>query len=184
MRPNRLRRYLLGVSEPTHPSPFLMSALEQLRRLWAHASWADTAFVAALQQLASVPPEVLREYAHILGAEEVWLSRLESRPSTTAVWPELTLPQVAALAREVRAGYERYLAGLSETEIGRDIAYTNSAGQSFTTGISDILLHVALHGQYHRGKVNVLLRQSALSPGPADFVSFVRGVPAARRSAL
>jgi uncharacterized damage-inducible protein DinB len=156
-----------------------MSALEHLRRLWAHASWADSAFVAELQRLPSVPLEVLREYAHILGAEEVWLSRLEARPSRTAVWPELTLPELTALAGEVRTGYERYLARVSESETGCDIAYTNSAGQAFTTTISDILLHVAMHGQYHRGKVNVLLRQSGLTPVPADFISFARGVPAA-----
>jgi uncharacterized damage-inducible protein DinB len=36
-----------------------------------------------------------------------------------------------------------------------------------------------LHGQYHRGKINLLLRQAGLAPAPVDFISFVRGVPAA-----
>jgi uncharacterized damage-inducible protein DinB len=156
-----------------------MSALEQLRRLWAHARWADITFIAELERLPSVPPVVLREYAHILGAEEVWLARLESRRSRVPVWPDLALPEIVELARETRAGYDHYLAESMEAELGRGIAYTNSAGQAFTTSVSDILLHVVLHGQYHRGKVNVLLRQAALSPVPADFIGFVRGVPAA-----
>ena len=29
---------------------------------------------------------------------------------------------------------------------------------TFTTPLGEILLHVALHGQYHRGKINLLLR--------------------------
>ncbi|MDB4891665.1 MAG: damage-inducible protein DinB [Gemmatimonadetes bacterium] len=156
-----------------------MPLIEQLRRLWAHAAWADQAFLAELERLSAVPPIVLREYAHILGAEEVWLARLEMRPSRTQVWPELTLPAVAELARDTREGYERYLAKLSEPDLDQSVAYRNSAGQEFTTSIVDILFQVVLHGQYHRGKVNVHLRQAELSPVPADFIAFVRGTPAA-----
>lgn len=156
-----------------------MSALDHLRRLWAHAAWADAAVLAELERLPAVPPLVLREYAHLIGAEEVWLARLESRPSKAAVWPDLPLPAVAELARGTRAGYQSYLATRTEKEIARDVAYTNTAGQAFSTSIDDILTHVVLHGQYHRGKVNVLLRQEGLSPVPADFIAYVRGVPAA-----
>jgi uncharacterized damage-inducible protein DinB len=66
--------------------------------------------------------------------------------------------------------------------VTRGIGYTNSAGRSFVTPVGDILLHVALHGQYHRGKVNLLLRQAELEPAPVDFIGFVRGVPAATAS--
>ena len=156
-----------------------MTGLEQLRRLWAHAEWADAALLAALGRQHHVPAEALREYAHVLGAEEVWLSRLESRPARAAVWPEPGLARAAELAGSVRAGYSAYLASLAEADLPRGIAYVNSAGLGFTTPVADILLHVALHGQYHRGKVNLLLRHAGLDPGPVDFIGFVRGVPAA-----
>jgi uncharacterized damage-inducible protein DinB len=55
----------------------------------------------------------------------------------------------------------------------------NSAGQSFETPVSDMLLQVALHGQYHRGKINLMLRQAHLPPTPTDYIAFARGVPAA-----
>ena len=42
-----------------------------------------------------------------------------------------------------------------------------------------MLLQVALHGQYHRGKINLMLRQAGLPPTPTDYISFARGVPAA-----
>jgi len=59
------------------------------------------------------------------------------------------------------------------------VTYTNSAKREFSTALGDILVHVALHGQYHRGKVNLLLRENGLEPVPADFIAFVRGAPAA-----
>lgn len=156
-----------------------MTALEQLRRLWAHAEWADGLLLAALEQQPNPPAEALREYAHILGAEETWLSRLEGRAARAAVWPEPTPEAVGALARSVRAGYGAYLTSLAESQLDRGVAYVNSAGLAFTTPAVDILLQVMLHGQYHRGKINLLLRQAGLAPAPVDFISFVRGVPAA-----
>ena len=57
--------------------------------------------------------------------------------------------------------------------------YVNSAGQSFETPVSDMLLQVFLHGQYHRGKVNLMLREGGLPPVPTDYISWARGVPAA-----
>jgi uncharacterized damage-inducible protein DinB len=47
--------------------------------------------------------------------------------------------------------------------------------------VDDILLHVALHGSYHRGQVALLVREAANKPAPTDYIGFVRGVPAATR---
>ena len=161
-----------------------MNAVEQLRRLWAHAGWADTALRSALERAAGAPPVAVREYAHVLGVEEVWLSRLEQRPAATAVWPELAVAELAGLARTVQAGYTAYFDRLAESDLDRGVPYTNSAGLSFTTPVGDILLQVMLHGQYHRGKVNLLLREAGFAPAPVDFISFVRGVPAATTAGI
>lgn len=156
-----------------------MSSLIQIRRLWDHAAWADVALLTALESVVVPPPPAVREYAHVLGAEEVWLSRLQARASRTTVWPELTRDEAARLGRQLRADYEAHLATLTDDALDEPVTYTNSAGRTFSTPAGDILLHVALHGQYHRGKVNLLLRQAGIEPAPVDFIGFVRGVPAA-----
>ncbi|HEY0995581.1 MAG TPA: DinB family protein [Gemmatimonadaceae bacterium] len=156
-----------------------MSSLIQIRRLWDHAAWTDVALLSALESVAEPPAQALREYAHVLGAEETWLSRLQGRASRAAVWPELTRAGAAQLGRELRAGYEAHLASLTDEALDLAVTYTNSAGRTFSTPAGDILLHVVLHGQYHRGKVNLLLRQAGMEPAPVDFIGFVRGVPAA-----
>lgn len=120
-----------------------------------------------------------REYAHVLGAQSVWLARLEQRPSTVAVWPTLAIEEADALRREVASGYERFINTLDAEALDQSVEYTNSAGQTFRTPICDILQHVTLHGQYHRGKINLLIRQGGAEPAPTDFISYVRGVPAA-----
>jgi uncharacterized protein len=157
----------------------MITAVDSIRALFKHLAWSDIRMLEALQNASHVPDEALRELAHIVGAEEVWLARIEQRPSRCVVWPPLTLEQVASLGTSVRQGYDKLLRELPPERITQDVSYTNSAGQAFITPTGDILLHVALHGQYHRGKVNVLLRQAGLEPAPADYISFVRGVPAA-----
>jgi uncharacterized damage-inducible protein DinB len=83
-------------------------------------------------------------------------------------------------ARRVHDGWERVLAGCVGEALAREVTYTNTAGETFTTPLVDILLHVALHGQYHRGKVNASLRAAGEAPAPSDYIFWVRGVPAAR----
>jgi len=158
-----------------------VDAAEQVRRLWRHGAWADAALLAALRDVAHTPDvaPAWREYAHVLGAQEVWLSRLEQRPARAAVWPTLTPAEAEALAEELQAGYAAYVAALDGPALDRLVPYTNSAGQSFVTAAGDIQLHAAHHGQYHRGKVNVLLRQAGLEPVPTDYIAYVRGAPAA-----
>lgn len=156
-----------------------MTAIDHIRRLFDHLTWADGRLLEALRRSDGEPESALREFAHVIGSQETWLSRIQERPAGTAVWPDDDVESVARLAAKTHAAYRGWLDGLTDEDLGREVAYTNSAGQSFTNSVGDILWHVVLHAQYHRGKVNVLLRQSRREPAPVDFIAFVRGVPAA-----
>jgi uncharacterized damage-inducible protein DinB len=159
-----------------------MEAIEYLQRLADQCLAADAALAESLRADAAVPSLVVREYAHILGAEETWLARLEGRTARAAIWPSGSLPEVLKLRKTVAESYRAYFAALRDADLERMVSYRNSAGIAFSTSIGDILFHVMLHGQYHRGKVNLLLRQSGLPPVPTDYIAFVRGVPAATQA--
>lgn len=150
----------------------------QIERLFDHLAWADAELARAVRA-AGAPANAIREYAHMAGAEEVWLSRIERRPSTVAVWPELDATQAAELARRTATGFKQLIHTLGDFALDAAVSYTNTAGKTFATPLGDILIHVAMHGQYHRGKVNQMLREAGANPAPVDFIGFVRGVPAA-----
>jgi uncharacterized damage-inducible protein DinB len=154
-------------------------AIELIRRLWSHAEWADELVRVALPSRTEAPT-AWREYLHVLGAEAVWLARLEGRKPLVPVWPELDAAGGDALRDQVRSGYDAYLARLDDAELARVVTYTTSDGREFRSAVGDMLLQVALHGQYHRGKVNILLRQDGFEPAPVDWIAYVRGSPAAR----
>lgn len=156
-----------------------MSALALIRQLWQHKAWADAELERGLGTAGDTHTAAWREYAHMLGADEVWLSRIQARTPRAPVWPDIPNADVLALCETIRHDYHALLAELGEQDVQRVISYCNSHGQPFDTPLGDILVHVALHAQYHRGKVNLLLRQQQAEPAPGDFISFVRGVPAA-----
>lgn len=155
---------------------------EHLRRLMDHLAWADE---RALSALRAAPPDAAGDartlFAHILGAEHVWLSRLEGRAPRVPVWPTLSLDQCAELARENRDAFDGYVAGLDPDDLSRRVAYRNSAGNAFEDTVEDILLHVALHGSYHRGQIARSLRAGGAVPQVTDYIGFIRGAPAATR---
>ncbi len=153
--------------------------LTELRHLQEHMAWADDAMLGVLASAPSLPGEAARELAHVLGAEENWLARLESRAPRAAIWPDVGAPNLRQLAEDVHTGFAQYLDGLTEADLHRMVSYTNSAGILFETSVRDILHQVFLHAQYHRGKVNLLLRQAGLAPAPVDYIAYVRGFPTA-----
>jgi len=153
--------------------------LTELRHLRDHLAWADAALLEALSGATPLPAEAAREFAHVLGSEEAWLARMEHRAPRTPIWPDLSMSELQQLAQDVQLGYAQHLDALTEADVHRIVTYQNSAGISFETTVRDILHHVFLHAQYHRGKVNLLLRQAGSAPAAVDYIGFIRGFPAA-----
>lgn len=158
----------------THTQPFDPT----LQRALDHMFWADGLVLGALLHAGnSAPGASVTLYAHILGAEIIWLDRIQEVPQSSEVWPDPDLRWCSQQAPLIRQRVQTVLDGAASA---REVSYTNSAGQAFRTPVSDILLHVALHGAYHRGQVARVLREEGLEPAPTDYIAYVRGVAAAR----
>ena len=159
--------------EPTRSRTIVVEAI---RRLVEHMFWADRRVLELLEDLgAARSAEALRLYAHVLAAERVWLLRMEGHDaSAQPIWPDWTLEQVEDAAVSVRAEYERLLEGLTDEALERTVEYTNSRGIPFRTRIADILLHVAMHGSYHRGQIAATVRRAGSEPVNTDYITYVR----------
>lgn len=152
-----------------------------LRKLIEHLRWADVLILEALYRTASPPADAVEIYGHIVGAEHVWLARIHQREAQVAVWPSVDLGACATLAKENAAELEALVNDSNADLLASSVRYRNSADVEFETAVEDIILHVAMHGQYHRAQVNLLLRQAGLQPAPVDYIAFIRGAPAATR---
>lgn len=157
--------------------------MRHLTQLIAHLAWADDRVLAALRSATEPDPSCLEVFAHVLAAEHVWLARLQGKSPRHPVWPALSLEECAGLVQANQRELTAYVAALGPSDLTRGITYKNSAGQEFTSILEDILLHVCLHGSYHRGQIAWALRRGGGVPMPTDYIAFTRGAPAATRDA-
>ena len=148
-------------------------------KVFEHMKWADGRVLESLRAAHSVLKRDQDLYAHILGSEHVWVSRINSTAAKFPVWPTLTLDEAEQLAAENAAAYQKLASELTSERAGRAITYRNSAGDEYTSTLEDILTHVALHGAYHRGQIAASVRAAGDTPIPTDYIAFARGAPAA-----
>ena len=143
-----------------------------LESLFSHMWWAHDALFTELRR---VPPdaETLRLFAHVVAAEHLWLSRIDATKARVAVWPTLSLDEIAGLEAENRARFRELLRRRDDTRQQR-VRYRNSAGNEFDNNVGEILAHVALHGHYHRGQVARVMRAEGREPVYTDYIGFVR----------
>lgn len=143
-----------------------------LAQLYEHNWWAHDALLNELRRQAP-DPDTLRLFAHVVAAEHLWLSRIDMVKPRVAVWPSLSLDELAALESDNRRRIRELLLRPDDSRV-RTIRYRNSAGNEFENTVGDILAHVAMHGHYHRGQIARTMRAAGRDPVYTDFIGFVR----------
>lgn len=148
--------------------------METIQKMFEHLNWANQRILEALQNV-EVKDQPISLFSHILNAEQVWVTRLQGMDSSQMpIWSDGDISVCAKLIKQNEEHFKTYLAGIAKTDLDNVISYTNSRGKEFTTSIRDILTHLALHGQYHRGQINSLLRAGGIEPVSIDYITFVR----------
>nr|WP_245247314.1 MULTISPECIES: DinB family protein [unclassified Paenibacillus] len=140
-----------------------------------HLYWANHRILSKLDSLDSLEMEISRLFHHVIYAERVWLTRLEGKDSShLPIWVDADISDMQELIRENEQHYRRYISLLKEEQLNDLITYKNQSGTPFRTSIRDILTHVALHGQYHRGQINRALREESHEAVNVDYITYVR----------
>jgi uncharacterized damage-inducible protein DinB len=144
-----------------------------LQRLLAYDLWANRETLKSLGQ-AIPPPRSLKWMGHIIGAEFLWLARLESQTSPMPVWPDLSLKDCGKRLGEVSQKLLNSLAGASPERLTEQISYTNSKGEDWTSTVEEILTHIPIHSAYHRGQIAADVRAAGQTPAYTDYIHAVR----------
>ena len=149
-------------------------SVERLRREFGYEDWANREVLRHLQRESAPPARCVERFAHILGAQSEWLARLEGGQSGLAVWPRLLPDELESELERLRERWLRYLEPLTPADLARSISYVNTKGQSWSSRVEDVLIHVLFHGAYHRGQIACGLREAGLTPPYTDFIHATR----------
>jgi uncharacterized damage-inducible protein DinB len=150
-------------------------SLKTILKMYKHLDWANKRILEHLQTTEFENESAIRLFSHILLAEQVWHARIKGMDSSMLyVWGDEDLAACAQLLKQNEERYSALLKDLSAADLEREISYKNIQGTEYVNSIGDILTHVALHGQHHRGQINQRLRASGVKPVNIDFISMVR----------
>lgn len=142
-------------------------------RLFAYDRWANEVVLRTLSQLQDPPQRAVKVMAHIVGTQYVWYARMMGEAASVPVWPEWSAAQIGAPAAEIAARWKE-AAMRGEDFLRREFSYSNTKGEKWTSRNDDVLMHVVMHGAYHRGQIAAQIRASGNEPPYTDYIQAVR----------
>ena len=154
-----------------------------LRELFAHMEWADAAaWRAALTHANAAADDRLRDLLlHIHVVQRAFLHVWTDRPVLLPKPDEFTdLAAVQRFGHPVYAELHTFVDAIGDQALGRPITmpwiveYEQHTGRSFSTpSLAETMFQVASHSTYHRGQVNMRLRELGAEPPLVDYIAWV-----------
>lgn len=142
-------------------------------RLFAYDRWANDEVLRALMRIPEPPQRAVKVMAHIIGTQYVWHARMTAIANDVAVWPDLTVKQTASAMDAIATGWAEIIRR-GEDFLRGEFSYANSKGEKWTSRNDDVLMHVIMHGSYHRGQIAAAIRAGGNEPPYTDYVQATR----------
>jgi uncharacterized damage-inducible protein DinB len=119
---------------------------------------------------------MLRILDHIHTVDRIFQHHLQGLPHSFQAARSEIMPQLPALVesmREVDDWYGAYVRGLSAQDFAEPVDFVFTTGKPARMRRGEIILHVCLHGTYHRGNAGALLQLRGLTPSPDAITDFL-----------
>ena len=143
--------------------------------------WADRGLYEVVgRNLDRLPSEdasiMLRVLDHIHVVDRIFQHHLQGLPHGFTAARSTKIPDFETLAsgtREVDDWYAFYVSGLTEEEFEQPVDFVFTSGKPARMKRGEIILHVCLHGTYHRGNAGAVLQLKGLIPSRDAITDFL-----------
>jgi uncharacterized damage-inducible protein DinB len=120
------------------------------------------------------PEKPVQLMAHLLAAQQVWLTRCKGDPFTGTLWPDWKADTFVKTIEENSKGWIDFLNTCALADFDKPISYKNLKGESFENKLSDILAHAINHGTHHRAQVGQYLKSGGADLPFTDYIAYLR----------
>jgi uncharacterized damage-inducible protein DinB len=149
--------------------------------LIGYKQWADRELyevvVHSLNRLSAQDATILlRVLDHIYVVDRVFQHHLQGLTHAFHAPRSDVLPDIRKLNaenREVDAWYVSYVNSLSAHEIAEPLNFVFTSGKPARMTRGEIILHVCMHGTYHRGNAGIVLQKSGIAPNDDRLTDFL-----------
>lgn len=165
--------------------------MNTLPSLFAQKSWANHELFNALaavstQEHAGAIHAAIRTLNHIHVVDRIFRAHLSGEPhGYTATNTEATpaLDELQFSVADTDAWFEHHVTALTAERLAERIHFRFTDGDEGTMTREEMLMHVILHGTYHRGNVGQVLKAVSVAPPRDLYTRFLHVSEPARRQA-
>ena len=150
-------------------------------QLIAIKRWADRGLYAAVSgSFDRLPREdaavVLRVLDHMHAVDRIFQHHLQGLTHTFQAPRSETVPELPVLAgsvRQVDDWYAAYVNGVADGDLEQTVDFVFTSGKPARMRRGEMILHVCLHGTYHRGNVGIVLQKNGIAPHDERVTDFL-----------
>jgi uncharacterized damage-inducible protein DinB len=150
-------------------------------QLIAIKRWADRGLYDVVSQnfdrLTNEDASImLRILDHIHVVDRIFQHHLQGLPHTFQAPRSAKMPELRALAdsaREADDWYASYVGSLAENDFEQSVDFVFTSGKPARMRRGEIILHVCLHGNYHRGNAGAVLQLKGITPSRDAITDFL-----------
>lgn len=153
-----------------------------LRDLFRHMEWADATVWAAVRNLGADDKRLRELLQHLHGTQRAFFDAWREKNFERGMLTEHTLAAIEQWAREYHREIRVFLDDLDDSSLDRAMrlpwADRFAKGAQPTT-LGDTMIQITAHSTYHRGQVNMRMRELGGEPPLVDFIAWLwQGRPA------
>jgi uncharacterized damage-inducible protein DinB len=144
-------------------------------KLFQYDKYANLQILQAIFD-ANQPQEAVKLMAHLLAAQQIWLSRCTGMPASgISLIPDWQPVQFKYIIEKNNDLWMQYLNGVNTDDFNLPINYLTLKGESLQNNLADIITQVTNHGTHHRAQIGQQLKLAGLNVlPPTDYIFFMR----------
>ena len=149
---------------------------DALRDLFRHMEWADATVWSSVHRLGADDKRLRDLLDHLHMTQRAFLDVWQSKGFDRGHLKERTLRETLDAGREFHREAASFIAAVGDDSLDRPTAlpwagrFANAA-QSTTLG--ETLLQITSHSTYHRGQVNMRIRELGGEPSLVDYIAWL-----------
>ena len=158
-----------------------MRGRSALDTLFEYKAWANHEILAATRLFdqasqAAARNVAIRKLNHTYVVDQIFAAHLKGTRHGYAATNTTDTPTLDALTAAISASdqwYVAYVSKLEPAQLGEFIDFACTDGARGRMSREEMLMHILLHGEYHRGQVGRIMEEHAIAP-PRPFTSFLQ----------
>ena len=164
-----------------------MDQVSALERVFSYKAKANEEILTAMRQFDDDSPAkqiAIRVLNHTYAVDRIFAANLRGTEHGYTSPNPGHAPSSEELSAAIKTSdqwYIHYVSGLDETQLAERIDFTFTDGLPGRMSREEMLMHLTVHGEYHRGQISLIMMQNSITPPSDGFTSYLHKTEASTR---